>query len=211
MSNQHETKFLCAKIAPDPDTGSISGYGAIFGNKDQGGDIVAAGAFRASLAAGRPVKMLWQHDPNKPIGVWDEVSEDTRGLRVKGRVITETEAGREAMALVRAGAINGLSIGYRTKMTQRGTDGARIITEAELWEVSLVTFPMNEQATITDVKRLTCQADVARLLKSSGLPNRAAEKIASGGWPALRGDELTESETKNIAALLTRAASNLKG
>lgn len=207
-----ETKFLSAKIAANDEGRAVAGYGAIFGNVDQGGDIVAPGAFRESLASGRPVKMLWQHDPAKPIGVWDEVAEDARGLRVQGRIVTETEAGRDAMALLKHGALNGLSIGYRATKVRRGDDGARVIVAAELWEVSLVTFPMNERATVTAVKaKLTCQADVVRALKSAGLANRAAEKVAAGGWPALRGDDLTTTETKELAALLTATARNLKG
>lgn len=86
--------------------------------------------------------MLWQHDPAHPIGVWDEVREDARGLFVKGRILTDVEKGREAAALIQAGAIDGLSIGYRTKRATKNDKGQRLLTELELWEVSLVTFPM---------------------------------------------------------------------
>ena len=87
----------------------IAGYASLFGRKDQGGDVVQKGAYAISLkamaAAGRGVKMLWQHDPTQPIGVWDEVREDATGLYVKGRILTEVEKGREAAALLAAGAI----------------------------------------------------------------------------------------------------------
>ena len=90
----------------------VSGYASLFGLRDQGGDVVQKGAYAASLtklAAGkRQVKMLWQHDPTQPIGVWDEVREDAVGLYVKGRILTEVEKGREAAALLAAGAIDGL-------------------------------------------------------------------------------------------------------
>ncbi|WP_420899254.1 HK97 family phage prohead protease [Fertoeibacter niger] len=130
----------------------VAGYASLFGRRDQGGDVVRAGAYAASLAglakAGRRVKMLWQHDPGQPIGVWDEVREDATGLYVKGRILTEVERGREAVALLAAGAIDGLSIGYRTVRAERDSAGARVLAEVELWEVSLVTFPMLPEARV---------------------------------------------------------------
>ncbi len=124
----------------------IEGYASYFGQADQGGDVVQAGAYAKSLAAlkasGRSVKMLWQHDPAQPIGTWDEVREDARGLYVKGRILPEIEKGREAVALIGAGAIDGLSIGYRTRRASKNAKGQRLLEELELWEVSLVTFPM---------------------------------------------------------------------
>lgn len=129
----------------------IEGYASLFDRRDQGGDVVQPGAYAASLAAlaaaGRRVKMLWQHDPAQPIGVWEEVREDGRGLWVKGRILTEVEKGREAVALLAAGAIDGLSIGYRTVTAERDGKGRRL-TGLELWEVSLVTFPMLPEARV---------------------------------------------------------------
>lgn len=130
----------------------IEGYASLFGQTDQGGDIVQQGAYGASLAglkqAGRSVKMLWQHDPAQPIGVWDELREDGKGLYVKGRLLDSVEKGREAAALIAAGAIEGLSIGYRTKRAVKNPQGKRVLTELELWEVSLVTFPMLPNARV---------------------------------------------------------------
>lgn len=130
----------------------VSGYASVFGAMDQGGDVVLPGAYAASLAAlkagGRAVKMLWQHDPAQPIGVWDEVREDARGLWVSGRLLPEVEKGREAAALIAAGAVDGLSIGYRTKRAEKDAKGRRMLAEVELWEVSLVTFPMLAQARV---------------------------------------------------------------
>jgi hypothetical protein len=131
---------------------TVEGYASLFGRRDQGGDVVRRGAYAASLAAlaagGRRVKMLWQHDPARPIGVWDEVREDERGLWVKGRILAEVAQGREALALVQAGAIDGLSIGYRTVKAERDGAGARVLSELDLWEVSLVTFPMLAEARV---------------------------------------------------------------
>jgi HK97 family phage prohead protease len=92
--------------------------------------------------------MLWQHDPAQPIGIWDEVREDARGLWVKGRLLDTVAKGREAAALIEAGAIDGLSIGYRTRRATKTAAGQRLLTELELWEVSLVTFPMLPSARI---------------------------------------------------------------
>ncbi len=130
----------------------IEGYASLFGNRDRGGDIVAKGAYAASLKRltqeGRGVKMLWQHDPAQPIGVWDEVREDARGLYVKGRLLESVARAREAAALVAAGAIDGLSIGYRTVCAAKTNKGRRLLQELELWEVSLVTFPMLPSARV---------------------------------------------------------------
>ncbi len=132
--------------------GCISGYASVFGSADQGGDVVQAGAYGASLkrlaASGRAIKMLWQHDPAQPIGIWDEVREDKRGLFVKGRFLSEVQKGLEATALVKAGAIDGLSIGYRTIRAEKDVKGRRLLHELELWEVSLVTFPMLPEARV---------------------------------------------------------------
>jgi len=130
----------------------IEGYASLFGERDKGGDVVEAGAYGRSLkalgAAGRRVKMLWQHDPAEPIGVWDEVREDDRGLHVKGRLLTDVARAREAAALINAGAIDGLSIGYRTVRATKDDRGRRRLNELELWEVSLVTFPMLPDARV---------------------------------------------------------------
>ena len=148
-----EHKFArFGSVTPVEEGLEISGYASLFGAVDQGGDVVEPGAYAASLAAvakaGRSVKMLWQHDPAQPIGVWDEVREDGRGLWVKGRILSTVAKGREAAALIEAGAIDGLSIGYRTVKAGKTTKGQRLLSELELWEVSLVTFPMLPSARV---------------------------------------------------------------
>jgi len=134
------------------DDATIEGYASLFGACDQGNDVVQKGAYASSIAAlktaGQRVKMLWQHDPAQPIGVWDEVREDAQGLWVKGRLLDCTQKGREAAALIAAGAIDGLSIGYRTRKASKNDRGQRLLTELELWEVSLVTFPMLPSARV---------------------------------------------------------------
>ncbi len=140
----------------------IEGYASLFDARDQGGDVVQKGAYGVSLkalmAAGRQVKMLWQHDPAQPIGIWDEVREDAKGLWVKGRLLDSVARGREAAALIEAGAIDGLSIGYRTVKASKNTKGQRLLQELELWEVSLVTFPMLPSARLTAKEDDTLQS-----------------------------------------------------
>jgi len=175
-----ETKF--SRLGGDvsvSDGAVISGYASLFGLADQGGDIVLPGAYAAGLARlaanGGSVKMLWQHDPAQPIGVWDEIREDARGLWVKGRLLPEIGKAREAVALIGAGAIDGLSIGYRTIAAEKNAKGQRLLAELELWEVSLVTFPMLEQARVGakgDAPEATGLCDLAAAL------NDAAQVLA---------------------------------
>lgn len=148
-----ETKFCrFDEVLTVSDGHVIEGYASLFGACDQGGDVVQKGAYSRSLKGlsdqGRRVKMLWQHDPAQPIGVWDELREDGKGLWVRGRILDAVEKGREAAALIGAGAIDGLSIGYRTVRATKDDRGQRLLNEVELWEVSLVTFPMLPQARV---------------------------------------------------------------
>jgi HK97 family phage prohead protease len=162
-----ERKFVAFEDVAQVEGGTeISGYASLFGAVDQGGDVVEAGAYGASLkgiaAAGRSVKMLWQHDPTQPIGVWDEVREDGKGLFVKGRILDTVAKGREAIALIEAGAIDGLSIGYRTVKSTKNTKGQRLLSELELWEVSLVTFPMLPSARVSGKGDFIAVGDILR-------------------------------------------------
>ncbi len=130
---------------------AIEGYASLFWRKDLAGDVVAPGAFDAT--ADQPparIKMLHQHDARTPIGVWDEVRPDARGLYVRGRILPHAAVARMCAALVRAGALDGLSIGFRT-LTARADPaaGVRVLTAVDLWEVSLVTFPMLREARLS--------------------------------------------------------------
>jgi HK97 family phage prohead protease len=192
-------------------TGTVSGYASRFGEIDQGGDQIAPGAYAKSLASmgDRRVKMLWQHDPSQPIGVWDEVREDDAGLFVKGRILSEVAKGKEAKALVDAGAIDGLSIGYRTIKADRGDRGQRVLQEVELWEVSLVTFPMQESARIDASKaaEMTKREFELALMQDAKLSRSVARALMGGGYEAVKamqdaGDEQGLDELR--AALRAR-------
>lgn len=184
--------------------GVIEGYGSVSDVVDLGGDAISQGAFANSLGSGRKVKMLWQHRTDKVCGVWDDVTEDANGLRVKGRLLLTVEAGREAHELVKAGAIDGLSIGYRTlKSTMRSN--VRVITEAELWEVSLVTFPMNELARVDAVKAAgLSERDFERVLtQDAGFSRSVARKLMAGGIEAVKAMQDAGDGADELAALLT--------
>jgi HK97 family phage prohead protease len=140
-------------IAPD---GTVEGYASLFGEIDQARDMVMAGAFRQSLMLRGPrrIPMLFQHDPAEPIGIWQELVEDSRGLYVRGRLIPDVQRGREVLALVKTGAIDGLSIGFKT-VQGRVDPRTRIrrLTQVDLWEISIVTFPLLTGARVRAVKQ----------------------------------------------------------
>lgn len=130
----------------------IEGYAAVFGSTDLSGDRVVPGAFGSKLipAAKAPVRMLYQHQAETPIGRWTEIREDARGLYVRGQLFLDTDQGREAHRLIAGGALDGLSIGFKTKKARAGREG-RMLTSIDLWEISVVTFPMSPEARITRV------------------------------------------------------------
>ena len=137
--------------------GMFEGYGSVFGNKDLGNDVIEKGAFTKSIKrrTNKGVKLLYQHKSDMPIGVFDEIKEDDHGLVVKGRLALKTQAGAEAYELLKMGALDGLSIGFKINPSEVSYDrraNKRIIKEVDLMEVSLVTFPMNPQATVRSVK-----------------------------------------------------------
>lgn len=176
-----EYKHLNLDLKAD-DAGVIEGYGSVFDVVDGGGDIVAPGAFTSSLRSGRKVKMLMQHDAADVIGVWDDLAEDEKGLRVKGRLLTSIRKGAEAYELAKAGAIDGLSIGFRT-IKSMDRNGRRVIMQAELWEVSLVTFPMNELARVDAVKSADMtERELERILRAQGFSRTEAKAITAQGF-----------------------------
>lgn len=125
---------------------AIAGHASLFGLADLSGDVVHRGAFARALAAGARVPMLFQHDPAEPVGVWHTLKEDGRGLYVAGEILTAGPRGRTAAGLVERGAVNGLSIGFRTRQSRPRRPKGRDLFDLDLWEVSIVTFPMLPQA-----------------------------------------------------------------
>lgn len=193
--------------------GTVEGYGSVFGVRDNYDDVIAKGAFIQSLkdhkAAGTMPAMLWQHDADKPIGVWTEMVEDEKGLRIKGQLAMETVKGKEAHALLKMGALNGLSIGFMSKEWSYDSDTeVRTLTAIDLWEVSLVTFPANEKARVTNVKsadEMATPKDAEKALRDAGFSKSDATAFVSR---VMRMGEV-RSDSANSTAVAMKAADRL--
>lgn len=144
-----------ANLYPTGAKGEFEGYASVFGVMDLGRDVVMPGAFRASIARRGVggVKLLWQHDPGQPLGIWTSLQEDGRGLHVRGALDLQQSKSREILSLLKQGALDGLSIGYRTEIERKDPEtGLRRLERIDLWEISLVTFPLLPQARVQSVK-----------------------------------------------------------
>ncbi len=207
------TTTIQFKFSDKPETGEFEGYGAVFGNQDAHGDVIQPGAFAASLAdlarLGRRVPMHLNHGlpemaGRRGVGVWQDVAEDAKGLRVKGKISgMNTDAGRLLYEQVKDGAFPGLSIGYRVKpggaiVGKLPSEPPRRLTSLDLHEISLVDSPANPEAQVTSVKTLANRAELESMLREGGLPRAAARKIASAGWAAFSGDA-KEPEPEDLA------------
>jgi hypothetical protein len=166
------------RTAIDAD-GRVEGYASLFGEIDQARDMIMRGAFAETLTARglRRIPMLFQHDPSEPVGVWLELREDHRGLFARGRLIPEVARGRELLSLLKAGAVDGLSIGFRTaKARIDPRSRIRRIYAVDLWEISIVTFPMLTGARVQAVKhspaRGRAEMEWSRALGNCNLPGR---------------------------------------
>lgn len=150
--------------------GTFRGFGSVFNNVDFWNDIVLPGAFEKSIARKTPA-MLWQHNSDEPIGVYTKVEERPKGLYVEGKLLIDGVArARELHALLTAGAVRGMSIGYHPvawEYQERNKERVRLLKEIDLWEISLVTFPANEKALVQDVKSMEEHLDPEILVKAN--------------------------------------------
>jgi HK97 family phage prohead protease len=198
----------------DEKAGSVVGYGSVFGNVDHGGDVVAQKAFSESLKTRTP-KFLLHHDPEKILGVISSAKEDDNGLLIEAKFNLEKQMSRDAFSDAKMGALDGLSIGYRAVDAKRDEKtGIRTIKKADLFEVSLVTFPMNERARLTSLKSMAAQITTIRefedfLRDVGGFSLQSAKAIAAGGFKATDLRDVADAETMALRAL-TRSL-NLKG
>jgi HK97 family phage prohead protease len=174
-----EFKLIDLDLKADGDGFAVSGYGSVFDEIDSYGDRIVKGAFVESLAKRKP-KMLWQHSMDKPIGMWDTVAEDGKGLRVDGR-LADTMQGREARELVKMGAMDGLSIGYRTGAEEMDGD-IRVLKSIDLYEVSFVTIPAASSAVVTSIKSEMTERGFEALLIEQGFSRSAAKTIVATGF-----------------------------
>lgn len=200
------------------DDGKFAGYGSVFGVVDSYQEVVAKGAFKASLAElkakGRVVPVLWQHRAAEPIGVYTKIAEDDHGLRVEGRLlIGDVAQARETLALMKAGAVTGLSIGYWVrKSSYDEKTGIRTLNQLDLVEVSTVTFPANDDARVDAVKfklahgELPTLPEFERLLREAGFSRTKAAVVAAHGLPHLlrseSGSPLATDSVKALSATL---------
>lgn len=207
-----ETKhFAFEELKADDEARTIKGFGSVFGNTDSYGDIVMPGAFAKSITGRKPA-MLWQHKSDMIPGVWDVIEEQKKGLYLEG-TFADTPLGNEAYTLAKMGALTGLSIGFSTKRYEIDeAKKVRKLTELELYEVSLVTFPANERATITAVKsRPQTLRAFEEYLREGGFSQRDATTVALHGFKALTTQGEPDEEVvaqlaaaDRLAALLTQ-------
>jgi HK97 family phage prohead protease len=196
------------------DAGQIEGLAAGYGNVDSQGDIIAPGAFAASIAMAKandrwPV-MLLHHDPKRPVGRWDGFAETPSGLVAKGTLAIEASDGREALALLKAGALTGLSVGYANAKRAYGGDGVKTITEASLLEVSLVAMPSNPKTRVSSIKSIIGARDIEDLLREAGVSGRKAKAAASVAWRAIHETDESATADAALAAILSKATADLQ-
>ena len=219
-----EAKFMALDLKSVSATGEFEGYASLFGREDLGRDVVVRGAFAESLTqrGARGIRMLFQHDPGQPIGVWDDIREDSKGLFARGRLMGDVARAREVMSLMKAGALDGLSIGFKALKARRDAkSGVRRLEKIDLWEISIVTFPMLPDARVASVKSrplagvtpterqlehwLTRDAGLTRLqartLMRSGMKGLHALRDAGGG----------DGEAARLAIRMREAARRLTG
>ena len=154
MQTRREMSRLGQPLCACSGSGVFSGYASLFGARDQSGDVVMAGAFAASLKKrdASQVRMLFQHDAAEPVGTWIDLHETPRGLHVTGRLDRNVQRARELFSLLETRGLDGLSIGFKTLKARRDrATASRLITEVDLWEISLVTFPMLPGARVSFV------------------------------------------------------------
>lgn len=191
------------------DAGEFAGYASVFGNVDHGGDVIQAGAFKGSLRDHKRNKtmpaLLWQHDHTQPVGVWKDMQEDSTGLVGIGQLAMKTQRGREAHELLKMEAVNGLSIGFVVK-GDKVKDGQRILEKIDLWETSIVTFPMNPKARVSMVKSLVQNGaepnprDVENALRDAlGFSRQQAKRFMAQGFAGLFLRDAVDGDT--VAAL----------
>lgn len=195
------------------DEGSFEGYASIFGNKDLGNDVVVEGAFAKSIArrGAKGVKMLYQHDAKQPIGVYDEIIEDDRGLRVKGRLALATQRGREVFELMKMGAIDGLSIGFKVDAKGYHYDDRgkrRMLKEVDLMEISAVTFPMNPRARVQGVKSDRTVREWEEILRDAGNLSRQEAKVAAAA--VAKSLSQRDADDENLLASISQLTKIMK-
>lgn len=192
--------------------GHFSGYASVFHNIDGDKDMMMNGAFEKTLSRNvRDIKFLWQHKMDEPIGFFTSIKEDEKGLYVEGQILLDLQRGREAYTLVKSGAIEGLSIGFTpSNYTIDPETGVRILREVALWEISLVTFPANQEAGVRHMKCLPASVrDFEHFLRDAGFSRKKAKDLAGNGWHGSRDVKHEGLAVLDLERQLARALATL--
>jgi uncharacterized protein len=213
------------EVKQENDKKTVEGYITTFGNKDVVDDIISKGAFGKSFKTNK-VKFLYQHDWKEVIGIFEELKEDDYGIYAKA-VFANTPRGQEAYELLKMGALDSFSIGFRINKFKYEQDGSRVIEKASLMEASLVTFPANEMAQVTAVKGLSEDGriekrDFEEMLKHFGFSQKEACIIVSKSYADLEShwdngcgaeekDNQSDFDLKQIVSLMDNFLNELKG
>jgi uncharacterized protein len=202
----------------DPATGEFAGYGSVFDNVDSYGDVVTKGAFSVSLAdwgaKGKLPPMLWQHSSWEPLGPFTKMVEDEHGLYVEGKILLDAgPTEKRAHTHLVAGTVTGLSIGYSIPeggIAYDSASGTFLLKQLDLWEVSLVTFPANEEAQVDQVKAALSGGpkDFERFLRDAGLSRSQAKGLMARGYEGLR--ELREADAEGLKTAITKFTETLR-
>jgi hypothetical protein len=211
---QDELDFALEIKAEDvTDEGFFKGYASTFnGPPDAGGDVVLPGAFNGTIERGgrnkTGIALLWSHQATQPLGIWTSLLEDKKGLAVQGQIAVETSLGRDTHTLMKMKAVQGLSIGYDTleyEIDDKGKRRIRKLKEVELWEISLVTFPMNVRGRVTNVKAIeeaATEREMEHALREAGLTKAAAQYVVKLCRPSLREAGRVASDHNGMQTLL---------
>jgi hypothetical protein len=203
------------------DEGTFRGFASTFGNRDLAGDVIRRGAFKASIASPSRIKLLWSHDPAQIIGVWKSLEETDKGLLAVGQLALGVRRGAETLELMRMGAVDALSIGFRVpKNGSQFENETRILTKIELLEISVVGIPANPQARITEARAAFLRGGVAdpvsfeRLLyermRDDGISRRQVKALLSDGYRGLAPEAAEAADLTDLLASIERATRALQ-
>lgn len=198
--SKHFEDLVCeTKELETEDDGTFEGYASVFNNKDLGNDVIRKGSFLKTITEKKPnqIKLLYQHKTDEPIGVIDEISEDSKGLKIKGRLALGTQKGREVFELMKMGALDSMSIGYKLAPDSYKYDDKnkrRVIKQVDLMEISMVTFPMNPKAKVTKVKLAEMDTrELEAYLRDVGvMSTTVAKQTANVLYKSYRNEDLLE-------------------
>lgn len=224
--SEREVKYAPINVETINEEGEFEGYASLFNTVDLTKDMVVRGAFAKGLRQKSPlnIKMLYQHNPSEPIGIWQTIKEDQKGLYVQGKLLKEIRRGKEVLALMKQGALDGLSIGYKTiRSRQTNSNKAakrsgviRELLEIDLYEISIVTFPMHPDARVQKVKTLPIRNGLPTireferwLMRDAGFTRKQAQTAIAKGFKTLALTRDAEAEQSSLTRRTLKLNSHL--